>query len=124
MNDPKVLLEWLEPLRRWRKNTIRIVEESPSAVRAVVYTAEHSYRIDAAANPDREHGYLGCIASCRAPRPGEDWTRGNDLSDGSLTRETFQSIMADIVAYELQELALPRNELAALGIGTPDTPAA
>jgi hypothetical protein len=46
-------------------------------------------------------GYLGCTASTRKPRAGEDWPRGNDLADGPLSEETWHSILADIVGYEL-----------------------
>lgn len=49
-------------------------------------------------------GYLGCIASQRAPRPGETHTRGNDLTDGELNDETMTEILADIVHYESLEI--------------------
>ncbi|MEE8114809.1 MAG: hypothetical protein V3T23_10710, partial [Nitrososphaerales archaeon] len=45
--------------------------------------------------------YLGCTASSRKPRAGEDWTRGSDLADGDLSLETWNKILGDIVAYEL-----------------------
>ena len=44
-----------------------------------------------------EKGYLGASTSY-APRPGEDWRRGNDLSDGPADLTTFTRIMADIAA--------------------------
>jgi hypothetical protein len=52
--------------------------------------------------PDR--GYLGCIASSRRWRAGEDWHRGSDLPDGPLTEETWRSILAAIVSYELVDV--------------------
>ncbi len=48
--------------------------------------------------------YLGCTASCRTQRPGENWTRGSDLPDGGFSRDTFDEIIRAIVAYELVDL--------------------
>ena len=44
----------------------------------------------------------------RSPLPGEDWTRGNDLSDGPLNEETWEAILADIVGYEMLSLVPER----------------
>lgn len=38
--------------------------------------------------------------STYAARPGEDWERGNDLSDGDATEETLQAIF-DRIRVEL-----------------------
>ena len=46
-------------------------------------------------------GYMGCILSSRYREPLEDWTRGNDLSDGECTKETLYHIFADILYFEL-----------------------
>lgn len=48
-----------------------------------------------------DQGYLGCIASSRKPRAGEEHVRGRDLVDGPLSPETWHSILADIVSYEM-----------------------
>ncbi len=32
---------------------------------------------------------------------GEDWTRGNDISDGTYSEETIQRIVNDILSCEL-----------------------
>jgi len=63
------------------------------------FTDGHSYHITAAEN------YLGCGASCRKPRPGEDWTRGSDLADGKLSDETWGRILRDIIVYELKTIS-------------------
>lgn len=42
--------------------------------------------------------YCGAIATCLAPRTGEDWLRGNDLRDGSLCG--FLRVLWDVMAYE------------------------
>ena len=68
-------------------------------VRVYIYTDNHFYAIDATSD------YLGCVASSRKPRPGEDWTRGSDLSDGKLNKETWHRILADIVGYELKSIS-------------------
>ena len=41
------------------------------------------------------HGYIGATRECRAPRPGETWTRGNDMADGSYCHETWLRVIAD-----------------------------
>ena len=65
-----------------------------------IYTHDNSYSIVARTKPGGG-SYLGCIASSRKPRAGEDWTRGNDLADGDISDETWNQIIADIVSYEL-----------------------
>ena len=49
-------------------------------------------------------GYLGCIATQRKPRAGEDWNRGNDLADGDYCYETWDAIVRDIVKYEIVKI--------------------
>lgn len=63
------------------------------------YTDNNSYYIHYNQN------YLGCIASSRKPRAGEDWHRGNDLADGKFSEETWRRILGDIVSYELVKIA-------------------
>jgi hypothetical protein len=73
------------------------------------YTDANSYTINAYCRPSYNdkgdpvsfNSYLGCVASARKPRAGEDWTRGNDLADGPLTHETWTKILGDILSYEL-----------------------
>lgn len=67
-----------------------------------IYTDNNSYSITARIGERwRDKGYLGCIASSRKPRAGEDWRRGSDLADGSLSEATWHRILADIMSYEL-----------------------
>ena len=63
-----------------------------------------------------DNGYLGCIATCRKARAGEDWQRGNDLADGPLTEETWRRIIADIVSYELARVHTKADAEKAAGI--------
>ena len=69
------------------------------------YTEEHKYSI-VAIDKEAEPGYLGCQVSCRKPRPGEDWTRGNDLPDGPFTYQTWQNVLRGIVQFELVKLSV------------------
>ena len=112
--------EWLKPLCRFDKIEDFVLSDyKEKTLRLKVFTKDHSYSI-AAKLPEVENdgtslekgqerkvvcdGYLGCIAQTRKPRAGEDWNRGNDLADGSYSRETFEEIVHDIVAYELVKI--------------------
>ena len=93
-------------------NRSNITEDDKEKLRfnCVLYTDTHKYSISGyqptEKNPD---GYLGCVASTRKPRVGEDWNRGNDLPDGKYSRKTFDKIVRGIVAYELKSLQLWRK---------------
>ena len=114
--------EWLKPLCRFNKvEDFVIADYKEKRLRLTIYTKDHSYHISAVL-PDRSNfakihgdkgeyddGYLGCISKTRKQRAGEDWNRGNDLADGSYSRETFEAIVNDIVAYELVKVAKPKS---------------
>jgi len=85
-----------------------------------IYTDTNCYTINAIER--RDHSYLGCIASCRTPRAGEDWNRGRDLADGELSRETWRRILGDIVSYEMVRVHSKADALKAAEI--PATPQA
>lgn len=68
-----------------------------------------------------DNGYLGCQGSTRKPRAGEEWTRGNDLSDGPLTEETWQAILGDIVSFEMVRVnRTDENSRVAVGVSVSD----
>jgi len=75
-----------------------------------LYTAASRYQIAAVERGttgltgNDSDGYLGATVSARAPRPGEDQTRGRDLTDGPLDRATWDRILRDIVACELVQV--------------------
>lgn len=79
----------------------------------LICTEEHSYSISANAT------YLGCIASARRCRAGENWTRGNDLPDGPFDRSTWEAIKDAIIRFELAKIEPLRNTAA-----VPDGPVA
>jgi hypothetical protein len=72
------------------------IDEVEGVVTVHLYTNDHVYAI-AGTTSD----YLGCIASTRKPRAGENHTRGNDLADGKLNDKTMLAILQDIISYEL-----------------------
>lgn len=71
------------------------------------FTFTNRYTIYAVERPDG--GYLGCGASSRKSRPGEDWFRGNDLPDGKLTKDTWNKILHGIICYELEDISKVRD---------------
>ncbi len=103
----------LKDLRTWmvrdllRPNiqiqTPREAEPGEKKFRATIYTKGNEYHIAATERDD--DGYLGCIASSRKSRPGEDWRRGNDLPDGPLSEKTWREILAGVVRYEAQRIS-------------------
>lgn len=74
------------------------------------YTNDHCYSIYGyKPTDDKNDGHLGCIATMRKSRPGEDWHHGNDLPHGNYSKKTFDEIVRGIVAYELKSLQLWRK---------------
>lgn len=72
-----------------------------------IYTNDHVYAISAMVKKG-EHTYLGCVASARKPRAGEEHTRGNDLPDGTFNYDTWLRIVHAIVGNELVLLEKPK----------------
>lgn len=109
-------LEWFRPLQRRGANLIDAavlsstcdIDGGDETFRVTLFTSRHSYRITLkvprASWKSDKSGYLGATVSKRMPRAGEPWTRGNDLADGPYCVETWNQIMADILAYELVRL--------------------
>ena len=99
MNEKEQLQEWFSDAKFARPERFRFSEEDDGQGRVIFCTVVNTYSIHFT------EGYLGCVASSRTLRPGENWTRGSDLPDGSFSRETFDEIIKAIVAYELVDLA-------------------
>ncbi len=74
------------------------------------YTSKYRYHV-VAVDRSKDDGYLGCQVSTRMPRAGENWNRGNDLSDGPFVHKTWEKIKNSILGYELVEIT---------GSGVPD----
>lgn len=91
--------------------------QSSSEYRVFLYTQTNRYFIVA---KERDHGgYLGCTATSRKARPGEQQFRGNDLPDGKLNEQTWHKILAAIVRYELQTIcrSVSTGKTASAAIG-------
>ncbi len=88
--------------------TDKVTDIRSRAVHVELYTEAHCYSISAIEPTDSDHpdGYLGCVASTRKNRAGEDWNRGNDLPDGPYNEETWKGILKGIVAFELVPLEI------------------
>ena len=85
-------------------------------VRYKLYTSEHVYNIKAVERSGKlENSYLGCIMSNRKSRPGENHTRGADLADGKLCKDTWVRILGDIVSIEMKELDIQESCKTDLG---------
>ena len=89
-------------------------------------TGRNTYTISARLSAS-DDGYLGCIATSRKARAGENWLRGSDLPDGPLARETWDRILAAILRYEIVPIApdtreFLRRDEAGRGFGVPDMP--
>ena len=103
----KQLIEWMilyvydwSPATKQKWEDYITDDPDNNRFRMLIYTDKNSYSISVHYSEDGKH-YLGCIASARKPRAGEDWTRGNDLPDGDFSIETFNKIMLKIVGYEM-----------------------
>jgi hypothetical protein len=78
---------------------IDLLEVGDNKVLLKVYTDVNQYTIHATVQGEKT--YLGAQGASRKPRAGEKHTRGNDLSDGPLTEDTWKSIKNDIIGFEL-----------------------
>jgi hypothetical protein len=96
----KILSDYISELEnRFGGGRKAIWEFRGGIVYVKIYTDGHVYSIEASPN------YLGCQVATRKPRPGENWTRGNDLADGNFIEETWVRIIKDIVSYELKSIS-------------------
>lgn len=74
------------------------------------YTSDFRFSITAHERDDG--GYLGCTVTTRKPHAGEEHTRGNDLHDGKLIRETWELIKNDIISFCLVPIVKPQERVA------------
>jgi hypothetical protein len=81
------------------------------ALRFQFCTDVNTYKISASIEPESGKSYLGCIATSRKTRAGEDHLRGNDLSDGPLDYRTWCKILQDIVSYEMVGIFKPKDKV-------------
>lgn len=118
MSNYDKVKEWiirdLCPFKRFEDYIEEVGLGTEGRSRFKIYTGEYCYSIDVA-EPKSENkpwGYLGCVVSTRKPRPGEDWTRGNDLPDGICHEDTWNAIKNAMLRYEFVKLA-PKQQVMA-----------
>ena len=88
-------------------------EEGPERSDFKFYTNNYVYSITAIEKPpnSKRRSYFGCTMSCRKPKAGEDWVRGNDLPDGLLNKSTWNKIKNAIIRNELVKLESKREQI-------------
>jgi len=106
LNEFPDLHKWLEELSRYKKVEdfvyIADYKKEEKSISVQIFTKEHYYTIVAKLPSDKKpEGYFGTYGSCRKPRAGENWWRGNDLPDGEYKRETWERFLNSFIAYEL-----------------------
>ena len=109
----KDIKSWLKEICRWDRFDwfVKVVKDEDETFICTVYTHDHKYHIVAHDRDNKEKNYLGCTASTRKPRAGEDWERGNDLPDGPYTYKTWLQIKNAIVAYELVKVVRKQKRI-------------
>jgi len=94
-NIDRTMLMFKNIQRKTKDETIRIRFFTENNVYCIV-----------AIKREGKRDYLGCTMSCRKALPGENWTRGSDLPDGSYSKETFDKIIRAIIRWEMKNLHL------------------
>lgn len=89
------LQQWFNG-RGFRAKHLRWEYKQDGHMRVVFATTKNNYFVT------YKDTYLGMTVSSRLARPGEGWLRGNDLPDGSFSKETFDAMMAAMLTYELR----------------------
>lgn len=97
------LIGWLKQISKYENinNFIYYKKYKDKSIYLTFFTKEYAYNIHAHLSHNNNHSYLGACVTVRKPRAGEDWNRGNDLSDGSYSEETWNKIKNDIISFEL-----------------------
>ncbi|GAG17340.1 unnamed protein product, partial [marine sediment metagenome] len=104
----KRIVKWLQRFKYFSGNRVHVVENTKDTLRLNIYTGLHCHSIYANGPSD----YLSGGASTRMPRPGESWSRGNDLPDGNISKDTLYGILGSIVFYEARKVAKDVERIA------------
>lgn len=80
---------------RWE----HLVSEGDARGRVIFATTKNNYFLTFTET------YLGLVVDSRVARPGENWTRGNDLPDGKFSEETLDRAVKAVLLYELREVS-------------------
>ena len=96
-------------LRSWCESAFRFgpeveqsifFDEEEEKTYVQLYTFTNAYSIVGYFDENVQEPILICTSTTRKPRPGEHWHRSRELRRGPLSRETFFSILSDIVSFE------------------------
>lgn len=108
LNETKVvydrIMDWLSEIVPYNSTSkyIQIVDNSELEQWIFkIFTNQNYYSI----HVRKDGTYMGAYLGTRYFRPGEDWTRGNDLPDGPFSRGTWEKIKCAIIRCELEELS-------------------
>lgn len=104
-SEEKFQWHWRDAVGTFQPLETVELPEKAVALRLYLYTEDHRYAISMGPSGTKPNGYLGCTVSARKPRPGEEWTRGNDLHDGEFDSQTIALILIDILGYECKRIA-------------------
>ena len=96
----KRIVKWLRRFSYFSGKRVHVAKNTKDTLRLNIYTGLHCYSI----YTNGPGNYLGAGASTRMPRPGEDWSRGNDLPDGKISKDVLYGILGSIVFYEAREV--------------------
>lgn len=96
--EGRQFIDWLKGFKYFSPAHVNITINGEEVFGITIYTFTHAYAFRISRR------YLGCTASTRMPRAGEDWARGNDLPDGKFTKETLTKILGAILFYESQKV--------------------
>lgn len=99
---------WFTATGKWRKYFLIFRKGNvPDEIRYIVhfFTSEHRYQISVHPSTSVEDpGHMSATVSARKHLTGEEHHRGNDLSDGDYSQDTWRHIQSDIMNYELVKL--------------------
>ena len=99
MSSQHKLGNWLEQ-RGFRSKHLRWERlEDGTRGRVVFATTKNNYFLSFTDT------YLGLTVSSRVSRPGENWSRGNDLPNGEFSEETLDEALNAVFFYELREVS-------------------
>ncbi|KKM97264.1 hypothetical protein LCGC14_1169880 [marine sediment metagenome] len=103
LENGRKLLKWLDLYKYFSPKRILVSTNERELFVIKLFTNDYIYSIRVTPT------YLGCQATTRKPRPGEEWNRGSDLPDGKFGWEVLQKILGAIVFYEAKDIVEPRE---------------
>ena len=108
-NEIREVHKWIVDLCRWRKPepAIEVTEyhDDHAGLRCILHlhTEKKRYRIYLRIHQNGKT-YMGGSYQLRRYNIGEDWFRGNDLTDGPISHSTWERLKSDIINSELEQI--------------------